>query len=132
VDFGIRAELLGRLESGWLPAVDASGVAKLHLVRTVLRLRRKRPELFTGYRPVHAEGSAAGHALAFGRGPGLELVAVATRLPVGLARAGGWGDTVLPLPPGPWVDQLTGQIVHSGLMAELLDTYPVALLMRES
>jgi (1->4)-alpha-D-glucan 1-alpha-D-glucosylmutase len=132
VDFGARMDLLGRLESGWLPPVDATGAAKLHLVRTVLRLRRKRPELFAGYRPLHAEGGAAGHALVFGRGPALDLVAVATRLPVGLARAGGWGDTVLPLPPGPWVDLLTGQSVHSGLMVDLLASYPVALLVREA
>lgn len=132
VDFGKRLELLGRLESGWLPPVDTTGAAKLHLVRTVLRLRRKRPELFTGYRPLHAEGSAAGHALVFGRGPALDLVAVATRLPVGLARAGGWGDTVLPLPPGPWADLLTGRSVQSGHLAELLASYPVALLVREA
>lgn len=132
VDFGVRAELLARLESGWLPQVDASGAVKLQLVRTVLRLRRKRPELFTGYRPLHAEGGAVAHALAFGRGAGLGLVAVATRLPVGLERAGGWGDTVLPLPPGPWVDLLTGRSVQSGLMADLLASYPVALLVREA
>ena len=64
--------------------------------RSALRLRRYRPELFTGYRPLPAEGPAAAHVVAFARSPA--LVAVATRLPVRLAARGGWGDTVLPLP----------------------------------
>ena len=33
---------------------------------------------------------------------------MATRLPIGLARAGGWGDTVLDL-DGSWTDTLTGR-----------------------
>ena len=64
-----------------------------------LRLRRDRPELFTGYRPVPADGPAAAHAVAFPRSS--SLVAVATRLPVGLAARGGWGDTISPLPEAP-------------------------------
>ena len=128
VDYALREELLTRLESGWLPEVDDTGAAKLHVVRTVLRLRRTRPELFTGYRPLAADGSAAGHALAFLR---TDLVAVATRLPVALARVGGWHDTVLALPPGPWTDQLTGRRFPNPVpLDELLDRYPVALLVR--
>ena len=132
VDFAERARLLERLETGWLPAVDESGAAKLQVVRQVLGLRRDRPALFTGYRPLHAEGPAAGHLLAFARGQDRELVAVATRLPVGLAAAGGWRDTVLPLPTGtgPWTDLLTGRTVHTGSVGDLLGGYPVALLLR--
>ncbi|MGH3760747.1 malto-oligosyltrehalose synthase [Actinophytocola sp.] len=128
VDFARRAELLARLESGWLPEVDDTGAAKLHVVRTVLRLRRARPELFTCYRPLPADGPAAAHVLAFARDG---VVAVATRLPVGLARTG-WRDTVLALPPGGWRDHLTHRAVP-GLVpvAELLSRYPVALLARE-
>jgi (1->4)-alpha-D-glucan 1-alpha-D-glucosylmutase len=57
---------------------------------------------------------------------------MATRLPVGLAAAGGWRDTVLPLPAGtgPWTNLLTGQTVHNGVVADLLGDYPVALLLR--
>ena len=51
VDFAAAPELLARLDDGWLPEVDDTGAAKL-LVRTTLRLRRERPELFTGYRPL--------------------------------------------------------------------------------
>jgi len=61
------------------------------------------------------------------------VVAVGTRLPVRLTRDGGWRDTELPLPAGDWVDVLTGRAVTGGTggtVAELLDTYPVALLAR--
>ena len=128
VDFAARETLLTRLDEGWLPDVDDTGAAKLHLVATTLRLRRDRPELFTGYRPLSADGPAAGHALAFARAG---VVAVATRLPVALARTG-WQDTVLALPPGTWTDHLTRRPVPAvAPLAELLDRYPVALLVRE-
>jgi (1->4)-alpha-D-glucan 1-alpha-D-glucosylmutase len=126
VDYAARAGLLDRLESGWLPDVDDSGAAKLHVVRTVLRLRRERPELFTGYRPLTADGPASEHVVAFAR---TGVVAVATRLPVTLARTG-WQDTVLALPPGTWTDRLTNRPVPEvAPVAELLDPYPVALLV---
>ncbi|AHH99730.1 malto-oligosyltrehalose synthase [Kutzneria albida] len=130
VDFQLRADLLARLDSGWLPEVDESGAVKLLLTAKVLRLRRDRPELFSGYRPLRAEGPAAEHALAFARGDG--LVAVATRLPVGLERSGGWRDTVLRLPHGRWTDALTGIPIHEEAPAvgELLSRYPVALAVR--
>ena len=56
-----------------------SGAAKLLVVSRTLRLRRDRPELFTGYRPVPAHGPAGRHAVAFDRGG---AIAVATRLPL--------------------------------------------------
>jgi (1->4)-alpha-D-glucan 1-alpha-D-glucosylmutase len=135
VDFAKRQRFLSRLEDGWLPDVDETGAAKLHVVRQVLRLRRDRPDLFTGYRPLEAQGPAAEHAFAFSRAP--ELVVVATRLPVKLARTG-WGDTVLPLPAGAgnWFDLLTGNPVDTGPeprcahLGDLLSHYPVALLLR--
>ncbi|QFZ21978.1 malto-oligosyltrehalose synthase [Saccharothrix syringae] len=129
VDYEVRRRLLRRIEEGWLPDVDDSGAAKLLVVHRALRLRRERPELFRGYRPLPASGPAARHAVAFER---TGLVAVATRLPVGLADAGGWGDTVLPLPPGEWTDVLTSRPVPAGAprLADLLDRYPVALLVR--
>jgi (1->4)-alpha-D-glucan 1-alpha-D-glucosylmutase len=128
VDYARRTELLSRLEEGWLPEVDDTGAAKLHVVRTTLRLRRARPELFTGYRPLTADGPAADHVVAFARSG---VVAVATRLPVALARTG-WQDTLLALPPGTWTDQLTRRPVGSPVPpADLLDRYPVALLVRE-
>ncbi len=66
VDFARRRELLARLDGGWLPADRAtSGAAKLLVVARALRLRRDRPELFSGYRPLAADGPAAEHAVAF-------------------------------------------------------------------
>ncbi|SHK84193.1 maltooligosyl trehalose synthase [Pseudonocardia thermophila] len=132
VDWARRTELLDRIDAGELPEIDASGAAKLLVTATALRLRRFRPEVFTGYRPVYAEGEAAEHAVAFARSS--HLVAVATRLPVGLERRGGWGDTVLPLPGGAddWHDMITDEPVAGSCprLAELLRRYPVALLAR--
>jgi (1->4)-alpha-D-glucan 1-alpha-D-glucosylmutase len=134
VDFALRRELLARLDTGWLPPVDETGTSKLLVVSRTLRLRRSQPELFRGYRPLRAEGPAAAHAVAFARGPRRSLVAVATRLPIGLTTAGGWRDTTLPLPggPGTWTDALTGAPVTNGApaLADLLCRYPVALLLR--
>ncbi|WP_017625415.1 malto-oligosyltrehalose synthase [Nocardiopsis chromatogenes] len=137
VDFTAREVVLERLESGRRPPVDASGEAKMHVVRQALRLRRRTD--LRGYLPLRAEGGAAGHAVAFARGPAGAVAAVATRLPVGLEAAGGWGDTVLPLPSGPgrWRDLLSGREVGppsvrpaAPKLADLLADYPVALLER--
>ncbi|MEU6077163.1 malto-oligosyltrehalose synthase [Micromonospora sp. NPDC047074] len=127
VDFAVRRQLLARLDQGWLPPVDADGAAKLLVVSRTLRLRRDRPELFTGYRPVPAHGPAGRHAVAFDRGG---AVAVATRLPLGLARAGGWAGTTLSLPVHEVTDLFTGRVYSGGetALADLLATYPVALL----
>jgi (1->4)-alpha-D-glucan 1-alpha-D-glucosylmutase len=132
VDWEARRELLARLDDGWLPDVDAEGAAKLLVTASVLRLRRYRPEVFTGYRPLPAEGPGARHTVAFARSA--SLVAVATRLPVGLAERGGWGDTVLPLPEGTtdWHDVITDTPVEGATpkLADVLGRYPVALLVR--
>ncbi|WP_045742074.1 malto-oligosyltrehalose synthase [Actinoplanes rectilineatus] len=130
VDFTERRELLGRIDDGWLPPVDDTGAAKLLVTSRVLRLRRQRPELFTGYRPIFAEGRVGEHVLAFDRGG---VVAVATRLPVGLSRHGGWHDTALSLDGNSWTEVFTG-VGYGGTrlpVAELLHTYPVALLVKE-
>jgi (1->4)-alpha-D-glucan 1-alpha-D-glucosylmutase len=130
VDFAVRRAVLARLDTGWLPPVDDTGAAKLLLVSRALRLRRDRPELFTGYAPLLAAGPAAEHAVAFDRGG---VVAVATRLPAKLARRPGWATTTLTLPHSA-VEQLTGREVAAGpvRLADLLDRYPVALLAAPS
>jgi len=133
VDFPRRRELLAQLDDGPLPPIDAQGAAKLLVTASALRLRRYRPELFTGYRPVAADGPAAEHVVAFSRGRGA-MVAVATRLPAGLAARGGWADTVLALPDGAddWTDVVTGASVDGSApkLTDLLSRYPVALLVR--
>ncbi|MGH3669790.1 MAG: malto-oligosyltrehalose synthase, partial [Pseudonocardiaceae bacterium] len=127
VDFAVRAELLARIDRGWLPDMDDSGAAKLLVVSRALRARRDHPERFTGYSPLRATGPAAAHAVAFAR---RGAVAVATRLPVGLASRGGWAGTTLTLPEGSWTDALTGTPTsgHAPL-TDLLARYPVALLL---
>jgi (1->4)-alpha-D-glucan 1-alpha-D-glucosylmutase len=108
--------------------VDDTGAAKLLVVHKALTLRRDRPELFHGYRPLTADGPAADHVLAFER---TDVVTVATRLPVRLAADGGWRDTVLALPPGTWTDVVTGaRHGDRPAAADLLCRYPVALLVR--
>ncbi|MEV2268940.1 malto-oligosyltrehalose synthase [Nonomuraea africana] len=101
--------------------------AKVLVTTQALRLRRR---LGHGapYEPMAAEGEAAEHAIAFGRG---RAVAVATRLPVRLAARGGWGAASLALPHGSWRDLLTGGL-YSGRtpLAHLLSRHPVALLER--
>jgi (1->4)-alpha-D-glucan 1-alpha-D-glucosylmutase len=131
VDYASRRALLTALDGGEVPAVDESGAAKLLVVSRVLRARRDNPEWFAGYEPVAVTGSAADHVVAFDRGG---VVAVATRLPAGLARDG-WGDTALQLPNGAWRDLLTGERVVSDVAGvavdRLLARLPVALLVRD-
>jgi (1->4)-alpha-D-glucan 1-alpha-D-glucosylmutase len=131
VDFDQRAELLARLDAGAEPRLtsepDDPGAAKLLVTHRALGLRRDRPELFATYAAVGAHGPAAEHVLAFDRGG---AITVATRLPIGLARGGGWGDTTIDLPPGEWRDALTGTPATPRL-ADLLGVHPVALLVRE-
>ncbi|SER13836.1 malto-oligosyltrehalose synthase [Microlunatus flavus] len=109
------------------PAVDASGAAKLWVVRQALRARAEHPELFRAYDPVAADGPAAAHLVGFDRGGAITL---ATRLPVTLAAEGGWRGTAITLQE-PHVDLLTGR-QHQGTLdvGEVLDRYPVALLLR--
>ncbi|MFS0911002.1 malto-oligosyltrehalose synthase [Microbacterium sp. 179-I 3D2 NHS] len=131
VDFAARRRLLTELDAevarGVLPPIDESGRAKLLVTSRALRLRRDNPELFRSYRPAVVEGEAADHAVAVHRGG---VTAVATRLPVGLARRGGWGDTVMMRPEIPATDLLTGRRIEPGpvRLADLFATYPVALI----
>jgi (1->4)-alpha-D-glucan 1-alpha-D-glucosylmutase len=129
VDFAFRADLLARIDCGWLPDIDDSGAAKLLVVSRMLRARRAYPERFTGYTPLRAVGLTASHAVAFARHG---VIAVATRLPVGLAARGGWGDTTLTLPEGRWTDAFTGSSTSGAVpLANLLARYPVALLLAD-
>jgi malto-oligosyltrehalose synthase/malto-oligosyltrehalose trehalohydrolase len=130
VDHERRQDLLHEVRLGLRPPrpteLDDDGTVKLLLTHLALVLRRDRTDALSGYRPLHASGSAAGHVVAFDRG---RAIAVGTRLPVGLAAGGGWGDTSLELPPGQWVDLLTDRRWDGTVrLADLLAAYPVALL----
>ncbi len=130
VDYEPRRSILAELDAGALPPVDATGAAKLLVTSRALRARRDRPDLFSGYTPLHATGPAASHLIAADRGGAIPL---ATRLPVGLAAGGGWRDTELTVPEVPFRDALTGARHPGGRLpiARLLERYPVALLLPE-
>jgi (1->4)-alpha-D-glucan 1-alpha-D-glucosylmutase len=129
VDYQRRRRLLAALAAGPDAAVGLDA-EKLLVTSRALGLRRDHPDWFAGgYVPLACEGPAAEHAVAFVRGG--HAVTVVTRLPAGLRRRGGWGDTVLPLPEIHWRDMLTG-VRHAGLrppLAELTRRLPVALLI---
>lgn len=127
VDFDGAAETLDRLDGGWQPTVDEEGAAKMLVTSRALRVKRDHPELFTTYRPVVATGGRADHVIGFDRGG---AIALATRFPLGLERAGGWADTAIELPTGTLRDELTGrEYTGSALARDLFAMYPVALLV---
>ncbi|MGJ6962476.1 malto-oligosyltrehalose synthase [Streptosporangium sp. G11] len=99
--------------------------AKLAITARALDLRRRLdPE--APYVPIEA----GEHAIAFARGD--RAVTVATRLPVGLERSGGWGSSTLILPRGTWRDLLSGTEYTGRIpLAHLLSVHPVALLERD-
>jgi malto-oligosyltrehalose trehalohydrolase len=137
VDFAARSELLTAIRTGARPPladdVEDDGAAKLLLCHQALTLHREHPEWFSTYEPLYAQGPASGHLVGFDRGG---AIALATRLPVALAAAGGWRGTWIPLPEGRWRDLVSGRLVNadergSVLLADVLAQYPVALLVRE-
>ncbi|KQY99306.1 maltooligosyl trehalose synthase [Microbacterium sp. Root53] len=130
VDYDARRAILEGIGSGEVPELDETGAAKLLVTTRALHARRDRPELFTRYAGLEVVGAATDHAIAFDRGG---AVTVATRLPIGLERRGGWGATVVLVPPGRYTETITGESVQGGAvgLAGLLARYPVALLLRE-
>jgi (1->4)-alpha-D-glucan 1-alpha-D-glucosylmutase len=131
VDFDARRRALRRVADPATapPGVDASANAKLWLTTKALHARRDRPELFTGYTPLVVDGPAQDYLVGYDRGGAITL---ATRLPVGVAAAGGWVDSVITLPPGSYRDALTGRVFRGDLvLAEVFSEYPVALLLTE-
>ena len=113
------------VDFGRTPAPGTPAAEKLHLTRTALRLRRDRP--LGGYTALPTDP----HLVAYLRGE--DVLAVATRLPYGLERGGGWQERTLTLPPGGWTDTLTGggTLTGSVRLADLLADLPVALLVRD-
>jgi (1->4)-alpha-D-glucan 1-alpha-D-glucosylmutase len=99
----------------------ADGSLKFRVTRAALRLRRGRPELFTGYRPL----ASPDRLIAFARGD--------DRLAVLVGRLGGPppADRV-DLPAGRWRDVLTGATLPGGSTpaGDLTAELPHALLVR--
>jgi (1->4)-alpha-D-glucan 1-alpha-D-glucosylmutase len=127
VDFAARIGLLAELPDLDAAAVLArveEGLPKLLVTARALAVRARG---LGPYRPLAADER---HAVAYLRGDGVAVVV--PRLPLRLARDGGWGDRTVSLPEGSWRHELTGGAVEGGerLLAELLDPFPVALLSR--
>jgi (1->4)-alpha-D-glucan 1-alpha-D-glucosylmutase len=155
VDYGVRRRLAGELRRRLAEGPPArralarevatslgDGRAKLLLLMEGLRLRRELPDLFLegDYLPLEAEGPHAAHVVAFARRHGQRaLVCAVPRLVLGLADGGGavaWQGR-LPLPAGfprELRDAVTGARRRAdGLaLAELFETFPVALLVGEA
>lgn len=109
--------------------------AKSALTTGALRLRGRRPAVFgdsATYGPLTAQGPGAAHCVAFVRSG--EVITAVTRLSLRLAEAGGWRDTLLPLPEGRWGDVLTPgrEFTRHARVAELFERLPVVLLERVS
>ena len=135
VDFDHRADLLGALREGGTTtlstAVDDPGAAKLQVTRAADPAPRPARAVRFVRRPDRLR-SAADHVLAFDRGG---AITVATRLPLGLAAKGGWGDTTLSLPDGEWRDEVSGRVIPGATdvpLATILADLPVALLVSTS
>jgi len=134
VDFELRGQLLDRCRS--LSADDValdwdSGLPKIWMTTRLLALRRRRPADFlrqSAYQPLVAQGAHIGNLLAFRRGE--NLIAVVPRF--SMTVNGDWGDTLLPLPRGVWVNTFTDARLQGGVSPkDLFGTFPVALLTRE-
>ena len=116
---------------------------KFRVTRTTLRLRRQRPHLFTGYRPLDAPD----HLVAYTRAND-NLAVVVTRLTTGIEVSGPVARPSSPvdlppgpidrstgpvdLPPGAWHDLLSGTDHPGGPTPadQLLAAMPHALLVR--
>ncbi|WP_077489907.1 alpha-amylase family glycosyl hydrolase [Sinomonas mesophila] len=131
VDFAARAAALEALDAGAPVRGPLVQEAKLLVVSRTLRLRRDRPGLFSGYASVEAHGPAAEHLVGFRRGERGAL-ALATRLPAGLERRGGWGETSVRL-SRPMRDAFTQTEYDAGEhhVGEVFAALPVALLIPE-
>ncbi len=130
VDHPALAARLAALDAGGRPAdLDDE---KLLVTSRILRLRRQHPGWFTGagaaYEPL---ATTTAHAVGFVRGGAVAVVG--TRLPMVLARDGGWGAAQVALPDGRWRDAFSDGARLEGMVHvnTLLSALPVALLVRE-
>jgi (1->4)-alpha-D-glucan 1-alpha-D-glucosylmutase len=131
VDYAARRDRLRAMDEGDR-ATDLAD-RKLLVTSRVLRLRRRRPDLFGKSAGYGRLDTGTPHALAFMRGN--DLLTIVTRWPRTLERRGGWAEERLTLPPGRWRDLLCdidGDIVGDDVSyAVLFADLPVALLVRE-
>ena len=142
VDWSARRALLD--ETACASVVDLArewqdGREKLFVVRRLLDLRRRHPQLFAegDYQPLEAEGERSNHLCAFSRNHlGKAVVAAVPRLVYQLFadHAGtAWGATEIRLPPGrEWRDVFTGREFEDQdrvWASDLFADFPVCVLI---
>ena len=139
VDYAANARALIS-DTAWGTDLSAD---KTHLIGRVLDLRRRLPGVFSGgFHPVKTDND---YLISFMRGNASRLrlpgsgsrdgvLVLVTRAAARLERAGGWSDTEVKLPEGPWRDVLTGADVAGGStqIGEVLTKLPVAVLEKVS
>nr|MBA3891337.1 hypothetical protein [Gemmatimonadaceae bacterium] len=148
VDFTQRAAMLGdlKLDADKLAALardPASDLLKLHVVRSILHMRRDNAELFRrgSYEPVAITGERARHAFAFVRRHGdAAVLVVVPRLAAGCfgkrgePLAGAWAEMGLELPGDlrgrRWKHVITGEeLTGDGGVQRILGVVPVGVLL---
>ncbi len=141
VDYELRRKML-RSDKDLLKNLS-DGRAKMYVIRKGLEVRKKFPALFHGakYTPLYADAGREENIIAFSLSdPGNAVVAVAPRLFARLVEADdlaplgtkAWGEARLPL-DGRYLNVLTGERHEARgyvSVAQLLSTFPVALLVR--
>ena len=135
VDYALRRRLLRVVKCASVEEIvqhPDEGLPKLWVIYRTLALRQARPQLFgpdAAYDPLVAEGSKAGHVVAFMRAQG--AITVVPRLVLGLASK--WENTVLRIPDGRWRNELDGQGIQGSAieLSKLTSRFPVCLLVRE-
>lgn len=139
-DFSLARFLYGEEDPSAEALAEAADWAKQCVTAEGLRLRKALPEVFQSgtYRAVYASGAARHHLVGMARGhangeapENTQVIGLATREPLKLARTGGWGETFVALPQGTWVDRLTGTTFSgTAALTQLFAALPVALLVR--
>jgi (1->4)-alpha-D-glucan 1-alpha-D-glucosylmutase len=153
VDYAMRKRMLESVkqcESGnrtsfirRLGAHPQGAETKLFLTYKALHIRRMNPKLFAegDYIPLAAQGERSEHVVAFARRHGDSWAVLV--VPRWLLRLGceppsvtsdNWGVTALALPPEApqdWQNVLTGSVVGSLHINDLLRDFPVALLQEK-
>lgn len=129
-EFDLAAYLSGHGDGLGGAAADR---AKQIIVREGLHLRREFADTFLrgDHQAVFAVGPAHRHLVGIARDE--SVIALATRLPLSLEAAGGWGDTTVELPAGAWVDRLTRRTFEGTVpVADIFAVLPTALLVSEA
>jgi (1->4)-alpha-D-glucan 1-alpha-D-glucosylmutase len=131
VDYSLRQRLLAEAkELGGKEVWERRDEAlpKIWLIQKTLNLRAKWPAFFDGnFEPLSAQGAKANHVVAFIRGGG--IITLVPRFVLELK--GEWGDTIIEIPAGCWVNEFTGETFAGKMTAgEIFKIFPVAVLVK--